>query len=432
RVVIRIVDGNIEEASSGVMDGTGVRVLHNGAWGFAATTSPSANAIARSAEEAGVMAKKGSTYLSKPIILSEIPICEEEFHSPFQIDLRSIPIEEKIQKFAEASAWIQKADKLASFTLYYDDQIEEVSFLNSEGSSFIRSFQKPTSVANVILADQGKIRPAIHSYSNTCGAEFLTKHDPLNMVKEVYQEGLRLLSAKVVKGGQQDCILSHGVVGLLAHEAIGHTAESDLVKTGSFLKGKRGEKIASELVTLIDSPVVGDAAGWIPIDDEEVIGKSVEIIKDGILQDYLVNRDDAYRFQTEVTGNARAFSHRDIPIVRMRNTYIDKGDMNEEEIYEVIKNGYLLKGARGGQADFNGEFMFGCREAIEIKNGELGESYVGASISGNSFEVLKGVKGVGKKLVMDLGAGSCGKGQPAKVDAGGPLIACTVFVGGEH
>jgi TldD protein len=204
------------------------------------------------------------------------------------------------------------------------------------------------------------------------------------------------------------------------------------VKSGSFLKDKLGEKVASELVTLCDSPVSEDAAGWLPIDDEGVIGKNVEIIKDGVLNGYLVNRIDAKIMDLEPTGNARAFTHRDVPIVRMRNTYFEVGDMSEEELIELTKNGYYIKGVMNGEADFNGEFMFGAREALEIKNGELtGVSFVGPCISGNSFDVLQSVVGVGKTFRMDLGAGFCGKIQPAIVDGGGPLLACTALLGGQ-
>ncbi|MFX0181713.1 MAG: TldD/PmbA family protein [Candidatus Hodarchaeota archaeon] len=429
--VIRIVDGTVEEASSGVITGTGIRVLQNGAWGFAATNSPNKKDIVNAGHEAGSMARKGSKYLLSPSKLADIPIGKQKYQSPNKFDLRKMPIEEKFEKFTEASTWIQKQEKVASYTLDYTEYNEEVSFVSSEGNCFQRSSQKPTMFSSIILADKGKVRPSIQSHFRTCGAEFFDIYDPLETTKEAYEEGIRLLGAQAVKGGKHNVVLDYNIVGLLAHEAIGHTAESDLVKSGSFLKDKQGENVASELVTLCDSPVSEDAAGWLPIDDEGVIGKTVEIIKDGVLNGYLVNRIDAKIMDLEPTGNARAFTHRDIPIVRMRNTYFEVGDMSEEELIELTKSGYYIKGVMNGEADFNGEFMFGAREALEIKNGELtGVSFVGPCISGNSFDVLQSVVGVGKTFRMDLGTGFCGKIQPAIVDGGGPLLACTALLGG--
>jgi TldD protein len=410
---IQIVDGIVEEVSSGVLNGTGVRVLSN-------------------IHEAGTMALKGSSHIKNPAKLADVATCKGEYHAPFKKKLEDLSIEDKLELMTSASDWIKSMEKVATFTLVYNDQNQYIAFVNSEGSEYIRSSTKPTFFASIILADQGNIRPANRSYSKTCGAEFLDMHNPTDVAKEAYEEGMRLLKAKPAKGGMQNVVLSHEIVGLLAHEAIGHTAESDLVLAGSFLRDKLDEQVASELITLSDSPTVNDAVGWIPIDDEGVLGKKIEIIKDGVLKEYMVNRVDAERLGIDPTGNARAFTHRHYPIVRMRNTYIESGDMNKEELFEVIKEGFFLKGAMGGQADLNGEFMFGCREAIEIKDGKLTEtSYVGPSISGNAFDVLKSVMGVGKTFVMDLGAGFCGKGQPAKVDAGGPLLACKALVGGQ-
>ncbi|MFW9991402.1 MAG: TldD/PmbA family protein [Candidatus Odinarchaeota archaeon] len=429
---IIIEDNSIQTASTGVTRGTGIRILHDGAWGLAATTDPSLAAIIKAANEAGIMAKKGSSYKKDKIVLSKVPVHESEFQAEFKRDLRDMSVVEKLEKFIDASNWAKKSDKVVNSYFYYNEAIDEVSLVTSEGISFVRAFQKPTIRTKVVVAEHGQVRPASKEISKTCGAEIFDTYDPLVMVQEAYQQAIRLLGAKLVKSGLQNIVLDHGLVGLLAHEAVGHTAESDLVLSGSFLQGKIGENVANDLVSLSDSPIVGDAAGWIPVDDEGVVGKKVEIIKDGILKNYLVNKADSSKLGQEPTGNARAYLYRDIPLVRMRNTYLEPGDMSNEELFEVVKDGYFLKGSTSGQADSNGEFMFGTEEALEIKNGKLtGISFVGPTISGNAFDVLKSVNGVGKAFKMDMGAGFCGKGQLAKVDGGGPLIACKALLGGQ-
>ncbi|MCG3224825.1 MAG: TldD/PmbA family protein, partial [Candidatus Heimdallarchaeota archaeon] len=121
----------------------------------------------------------------------------------------------------------------------------------------------------------------------------------------------------------------------------------------------------------------------------------------------------------------------DEPIVRMRNTYFEAGELSMDELYESIGEGYLLGTLQNGQADSSGEFMFGAVEGYTIKNGELTEElFQNPVVTGNAFEVLSNILGVGKDFEINLGAGFCGKEQPAKVDAGGPYIALKAMLAG--
>jgi len=242
-----------------------------------------------------------------------------------------------------------------------------------------------------------------------------------------------LLEAKHAKGEKTTIILDPGMVGLLSHEAIGHTVEADFVLSGSVVKNKIGERVASELVTLVDSgsqEMTGNAAGTIMVDDEGVIAGRTAIIENGILKSFLHNRESALIFGTAPTGNARAFQYNDEPLIRMRNTFVEPRSDKLNEMIQETRHGYLVKGARNGQADANGEFMFGAEEAYLIENGELGMLMKGDSISGNAFEVLRSVDMVGDSFQYDIGTGYCGKYQPAKVDGGGPHLRCTAVIGG--
>ncbi|MEM4339889.1 MAG: TldD/PmbA family protein, partial [Candidatus Nitrosocaldus sp.] len=219
------------------------------------------------------------------------------------------------------------------------------------------------------------------------------------------------------------------------HEAIGHVVEADFVLSGSIARDLLGKKIASELVTLVDSGtsnIVPNAAGTTLVDDEGVMARSVRIIDEGILSSYLHNRESAYLFGVEPTGNARAFEYDDEPLIRMRNTYVEPRDYSLDEMIKEVNHGYMLKGARNGQADANGEFMFGAEEAYLIEHGEVKELFKGVSISGITMDVLKSVDAVSssKDFRYDIGTGYCGKYQPMKVDGGGSYIRCTAIVGG--
>lgn len=217
------------------------------------------------------------------------------------------------------------------------------------------------------------------------------------------------------------------------HEAIGHTVEADFVLAGSAAAGKIGKQVASELVTLCDSghsEYIEGAGGVVLVDDEGVPSRKVTIIEDGILKSYLHNRESAQQFGVEPTGNARAFEFDNEPLVRMRNTYIAPGKTPLPQMIGETEDGWLLVGAKNGQADANAEFMFVVGEAYPIKDGKLGPLHRGTTITGDAFDVLKSVDRVGDVFAWELGSGFCGKGQPAKVDAGGPHIRCMATLAG--
>jgi TldD protein len=225
------------------------------------------------------------------------------------------------------------------------------------------------------------------------------------------------------------------VVGLLCHEAIGHTVEADFVKSGSIAQGKIGHEVASSLVTMADSgceTISGYAVGNLPFDDEGVATENTIIIKNGILNSYLHNRESAAEFGVKPTGNARAWLFNDEPLIRMRNTYLLPGNDNLSDMIAGIDDGYLVEGAGSGQADANGEFMFGTGYVYRIQNGQKVELLREATLSGIAFDVLRTVDAVSKEFRWDLGTGYCGKGQAAKVDAGGPYIRCKITVGGRQ
>jgi TldD protein len=246
---------------------------------------------------------------------------------------------------------------------------------------------------------------------------------------------IRLLKADFPKGERATVVLDPGIVGLIAHEAIGHTVEADLVMAGAVTKDKIGTRVASDLVTLADSGHSvheAGAGGVVLVDDEGVVTGRTVVIENGVLRSYLHSRETAHVFGVTPTGNARAFEYSDEPLIRMRNTYIEPGASKFEEMIAGVKRGYLLKGSIGGQADVNGEFMFGVQEAFRINDGKVGTPLRGVTISGKAFEVLSTVDAVSDKFEWGLGGGMCGKGQPARVDAGGAYIRCVATVGGRQ
>jgi len=153
------------------------------------------------------------------------------------------------------------------------------------------------------------------------------------------------LKAESPNGGKARVILAPAMVGLLSHEAIGHTVEADFVLAGSVAAQKMNQMVASELVTLADSGTsefVEGAGGTLPVDDEGVRTSRVDVIKNGKLVNYLHNRETAAHFGVEPAGNARAWEFSDEPLIRMRNTFIQPGNDSVDAMIAGIKEGIIL------------------------------------------------------------------------------------------
>jgi TldD protein len=223
-------------------------------------------------------------------------------------------------------------------------------------------------------------------------------------------------------------ILENKIVGLLAHEAVGHCSEADSAIGGSFLADKIGKKVASEEVTLVDDGLLPNGFGTMKYDDEGTPTQKTVVIEKGIARSFLHSRETAEHFGVAPTGNARAWNFEFDPIIRMRNTYIEPGKYALEELAEDIKEGFFLRGGLAGQADFTGEFMFGTQEAVRIRNGRFGESLRGVTISGNAFEVLRNTDAIGCDFTMSMGW--CGKEQLNYVGMGGGSLRTKVLLGG--
>lgn len=233
--------------------------------------------------------------------------------------------------------------------------------------------------------------------------------------------------------GNRECILDADLAGILAHEAIGHTTEADLVRGGSVAANFMNKEAASPLVTLVD--FANTAFGKVCpvpmyIDDEGTRGQDTTIIEKGVLKSYLHNKETAQHFKTAPTGNARAYQFSDEPIIRMRNTAILPGTSSLGDMIASIKDGYYLMKTGNGQADSTSEFMFGITLGYEIKNGKLGRAIMDTTISGIAFDVLKTVSMVSNDMKWSCG-GMCGKKQLIPVGMGGPAMKCRVNIGGK-
>ncbi|MBE43757.1 MAG: Zn-dependent protease [Thaumarchaeota archaeon] len=433
---IRVSNGELDRIRSVVNDGIGIRVLVSGCWGFSSTSEMSRESVMdtinNAISSAGLLAESKQRKVEK---LAEANLAVGTFKPPLNGNLTDYSIEEKIKLTIDSDALTKKySNKIKATSCVYRETMDQKIIVNTDGASAELFNSKPEFSVTAVAKEFGDSITASEGIGITGGwNDLFDKKSANDIAKEAAQKAIKLLKAKRPKGERTQVILDPGMVGLISHEAIGHTVEADFVLSGSIIKDKIGQKVASDLVTLIDSgpsQFKNGAAGTIFVDDEGVVTGRTVIIENGIMRSYLHNRETAAIFSAKPTGNARAYEYDDEPLIRMRNTFIEPGSYSYDEIIKETKHGYLLKGAENGQADANGEFMFGSQEAYLIENGEIRQLLRGASISGRALDVLMTVDAVGKDFEYDIGTGYCMKYQPIKVDGGGPHIRCIAIVGG--
>lgn len=428
-LTISVKDGKMDAVNHGVTEGACARVLIDGSWGFASTTNLEKDAVMEIIEDAASLAKASKPMKKRIAELTQPQAFEDTYETPMRRDPWKSDKEELVKLVIDVDKEVRSfSPKIVSDNVSLRIIDDKLNFTSSEGSRISQRIIRCYGVVTVVARENGKLASAYESIGAQSGLEILEETPLENAGRTAAERADKLASARVAPGGEFPVIIENRIVGLLAHEAIGHCAEADLVYGGSFLADKIGKKVASEKVTLIDDGTFPHGFGTVKYDDEGVPTEKTVIIEKGICRSFLHSRETAKHFNVKPTGNARAWTFEYDPIIRMRNTYIASGDYSLEELAEAIKDGFFLKGGLGGQADFTGEFMFGTQEAIRIRNGEFAESYRGVTISGNAFEVLENVDAVGKDFIMRIGM--CGKEQVNYVGMGGPSLRTKLLLGG--
>ena len=229
-------------------------------------------------------------------------------------------------------------------------------------------------------------------------------------------------------------ILGPGWPGVMLHEAVGHGLEGDFNRKGtSVYSNKIGQQVASKGVTVIDDGTIKNRRGSITIDDEGTPSEKNILIDDGILVNYMQDRQNAKLMNMKPTGNGRRQSYSHIPMPRMTNTYLENGNYDPKEIIKSVKNGIYAVNFSGGQVDItSGKFVFSASEAYLVENGRIKNPLKGVTLIGNGPDAMNKVKMIGNDLKLDDGIGTCGKdGQGVPVGVGQPtLLMEGITIGG--
>ncbi len=434
---IRAQDGRIEELSQRESAGVGIRVILEGAWGFASSASLEKKNLFSSLEEAIASAASLRGKVEDKAEVKEVKAFQGEKEAKCKISPDDVSPEDKAHIALEWEREARGVDpqRIENSIATLSDFVREEIVCNSFGVK-VRSKLTHTFATVFVTASEGEIRQtAVEGKGASKGYEFLEEFHPEEFSLKAANKALSLLSASPPPAGTFPAILDPKVVGLFVHEALGHNAEADSVWAGqSIISGKKGEEIAAPCVNIIDDATIEGAFGFYFFDSEGTPARRNVIIKDGILVDYLYNLETAKKMNAQPSGNARAEGYSSPPIVRMSNTFMAPGDWSFEEMLEEMKNGVFLKGGRWGYVyPERGQFTFNVEEAYLVRDGELSEHLRDVSMSGLTLETLKKIRGVSKDFQLSS-PGHCGKGgQTAFVDFGGPyLLVDEITVGGRR
>lgn len=426
--------GNLVGNSRTGSRGVSARVYRNGVFGFSSAAECSEEAAKRVLNAATANAAfldSRTAYGLSPLPAVEnrrIVVCpdfadsEQKLYIDFLKDLDDYIV--------------KSCPKLKSRTLSAYTDLMEKTLITSDGAeggtaiprSYIYVFLTGEHVENGTAIDVFEVFGGFGGFEEN----FV---DPAPLYKEIdalYSKLLAKCEGVYAEAGEKICVLNGELAGMLSHEAVGHTVESDLVLAGSVAANLLGKQVASPLVSLTDfaHTAFGEKTPLpVYLDDEGVIATDAHIIKEGNLVGYMHNRESAAHYGVSPAGNARAYAFSDEPLVRMRNTAIHPGSSRLEDMIASVEDGYYLISTNNGQADTTGEFMFGVSMGYEIKGGKLGRAILDTTISGIAFEMLKTVDMVGDTMTW-VSSGMCGKKQPMPVGMGGPALRCKVMIGG--
>ena len=420
-------DGTFSTFTEKRLRGYAIRVLANGAWGFASINS---DKVREGIEKAYRMAVASSHGIKDRIELAPVKVVEKYVKSKMNVKPQEVPLEEKIGRMKQLEKNLKNAEEVKSTQIRYEDAHGKKIIVTNEG------MRLETEVNYIfhylwVTGLQGDKRGAVRNGMGFVdeGWEVFGKISMEELADKMIKKLRNQMNGVSSKRGEYPVVASPVVVGIIAHEALGHLAEADLTINSPF-KDLIGKKIAPEYVSMSDRYVPG-GFGNAEYDDEGVRVKDVHIIQNGVLREIMLNREYAKKWNMEPNGHARAEDYTYPPIIRMRNTVFEQGDHSFEELLEGIKFGYYLVDYRGGQAELNSAFQVGIQEGYVIRNGEIAEPIKDTSISGIAIDSLKNVAAVGKDFGIEYGI--CGKGQSAFVSSGGPHMRFdkSIVIGGK-
>lgn len=414
--------GIIKEGSYSIEQGAGVRIVSGDKTGFAYSDRIELSTLLKAANNVKAIARQGQNARQKVEQASQW-----KTHYDTVNPLKSLADQEKIDLLRRVDIETRKLDSRIEEVMVSLVGVHEKVLIANQDGSLVADIRPLTRMnVSVILVENGKREQgSMGGGARTDYGYFLDQDKAIAYGKEAVRQAVVNLGAIESPAGSMTVVLGPGWPGILLHEAIGHGLEGDFNRKGtSAFSNMIGERVASELCTVVDDGTLADRRGSLNIDDEGVPANKTVLIEKGILKGYMQDKLNARLMKTQSTGNGRRESYAHVPMPRMTNTYMLPGAHNPEEIIKSVKKGLYAKNFGGGQVDItSGKFVFSASEAYLIEDGKITRAVKGATLIGNGPDVLTKVSMVGDDLELDAGVGTCGKeGQSVPVGVGQPTI----------
>jgi len=428
---LTIENGKVETSSSNALNGVGLRLLKNNQCIYGYTNDLSKKGLLKLADSLS------KSFKGKRIVeVDHLDMVRAKTRSVIKRSYDDVSLEERVALIKDGLNAVEelKDPRLIRKIGVFGSSIRNVVVYNTKSKWFKRSSEFGRLVYQMIAADQNGFEIGFEGP----GAQddfsyFSTTVKAKDTALKAANTALKMLTAKECPSGIMPVVIGNGWGGVLFHESCGHPLESSAVAKGlsCFSNTKIGEYIASPIVSAVDDSTIPNAWGSIDIDDEGNPGTKRLLIKNGKLNDYMIDDLNGRRMSREGNGSCRRQNYRFVPTSRMSNTYICNGKSTPEEIIAATKLGLYAVGFNGGSVDpTTGEFNFGCSEAYIIRDGKVAEPVKGATLIGKGFEILKKIDMVANDL--DMAQGMCGASSGSvRTNVGQPTIRVqNVTVGG--
>jgi len=415
-------DGIVKEGSYNLDQGVGVRAMAGEKTGFAYSDELALPALMQASAAAGAIARSGR----QGTVRVAVPQSGHRLYEPVD-PVSSLADADKVALLQEIDRETRRLDSRVKQVMASLAGVQDVILVCSSDGVLAADVRPLVRLnVSVIVEDDGQREQGYAGGGGRFSYEYFFDGDrPMAYAREAVRQALVNLDAVPAPAGEMIVVLGPGWPGVLLHEAIGHGLEGDFNRKGtSAFAGRLGEKVASDLCTVVDDGTLDGRRGSLNIDDEGVPTQNTVLIERGKLTGYMQDRMNARLMGAESTGNGRRQSFSHLPLPRMTNTFMLAGDSDPQEIIASVEQGIYAKNFAGGQVDItSGKFVFSASESYLIEGGRLGAPVKGASLIGDGPSVLRKVTMVGNDLELDTGIGVCGKdGQSVPVGVGQPTL----------
>jgi len=403
--------------------GAGIRAFTKGSWAFGHTSDLTASGIRKAVESLSRMASATTKWVDMDFEI-DAPTFSGKAKYRAKGPINNATIEEKIEVAQSIDHQLRQADSRVMHTrVLYRDAWTNSYVANSFQTETHQENGQITIIPICTVKEGANIQKADIAYGLTGGLGDISNQVMYNLGTKPAKIAVDLLDSISLKGGVYDVIADPVLNGAMIHEAFGHGCEADNHTAGSsVLEGKLNSAIGPETISITDDPTLEHHIGSYEYDSEGTRARKRELVRDGVLTEFLHDLDTAARLKMEPNGAARAMSFMYPPIPRMSNTFMEPGDWDLDELIQDTKHGVLMCNLNYGYADSTkGQFMFQAPYGYQIQNGERIKMVRDASIAGLITDILWKIDGVSSDFSYDVG--SCGtQGQMVLVMSGGPHV----------